>query len=496
MLNYPYHLYERLFYNVFTATFSPIVMEKRTPWDKYQLILPSLSQDVSITELSRTHNIPVRTLRDWKKKFINLGLPGLDHIKRKDQGTRRCMSQQMQELIGGFAILKPKLKITAIYQKIVLLAERANQKPPSYTTVYNVVRKIKPALITLSHEGVKAYRQKFELIYRRECKAPNEIWQCDHTELDIYVLDSDGKEVKTWLTIIMDDYSRAIAGFLLSVEAPSAINTALALRQAISRKEEPCWQICGIPQILYTDHGTDFMSVHIQQVCVNLKIRHFNSAVGRPQGRGKIERFFRTLNDTLLASLPGYSQNGKPLSKPKLTFTELNAAIKDFILKTYNHQIHSSTGVSPLQKWSEGFLPQLPDSFEELDLLLLYIQKPRRVQRDGIRFHGMRYISIVLAAFVGETVTIRYDPNDLAEIKVYHQDNFLCKAVCQDLSDMTISLKEIKAARSSVKKDLFDQLRQSKAFIKGITGRKGPSSPTQSVVREQKTSKLRIYENE
>lgn len=104
-------------------------MAKRTPWDKYQLILPSLSQDVSITELSRTHNIPVRTLRDWKKKFINLGLPGLDHIKRKDQGTRRCMSQQMQELIGGFAILKPKLKITAIYQKIVLLAERANQKP-------------------------------------------------------------------------------------------------------------------------------------------------------------------------------------------------------------------------------------------------------------------------------------------------------------------------------------------------------------------------------
>jgi len=51
-----------------------------------------------------------------------------------------------------------KLKITAIHHKIVLLAEQANQKPPSYTTVYNAVRKIKPALLTLSHEGVKAYR--------------------------------------------------------------------------------------------------------------------------------------------------------------------------------------------------------------------------------------------------------------------------------------------------------------------------------------------------
>ena len=134
-------------------------MAKRTSWDKYQLILPSLNQDVSITELSRTYNIPVRTLRDWKKKFIDLGLPGLDHMKRKDQGTRKCMSPQMQELIGGFALLRPKLRITAIYQKIVLLAEQTNQKPPSYTTVYNVVRKIKPALLTLSHEGVKAYRK-------------------------------------------------------------------------------------------------------------------------------------------------------------------------------------------------------------------------------------------------------------------------------------------------------------------------------------------------
>ena len=112
-----------------------------------------------------------------------------------------------------------------------------------------------------------------------------------------------------------------------------------------------------------------------------------------PQGRGKIERFFRTLNDTLFATIPVYSQNGKPLSKPKLTFTQLNAAVKDFIVTTYNQQINRTIVVSPLQRWSESFLPQMADSVEELDLLLLYIQKPRKVPRDGIRFHGMRYIS-------------------------------------------------------------------------------------------------------
>ena len=61
-----------------------------------------------------------------------------------------------------------------------------------------------------------------------------------------------------WLTVVSDDYSRAVAGYFLSFEAPSSIQTALALRQAIWRKEDPRWHVCGIPEILYSDNGTDF----------------------------------------------------------------------------------------------------------------------------------------------------------------------------------------------------------------------------------------------
>jgi len=52
---------------------------------------------------------------------------------------------------------------------------------------------------------------------------------------------------------MMDDYSRAIMGYELSLMAPSALKTALALRQAIWRKKEPYWPMCGIPATLYTD---------------------------------------------------------------------------------------------------------------------------------------------------------------------------------------------------------------------------------------------------
>jgi len=68
--------------------------------------------------------------------------------------------------------------------------------------------------------------------------------------LDIWLLDEHGRPARPWLTSIMDDYSRAIAGYVLSFQTPSAIHTALALRQAIWRKSDAQWQVCGIPATL------------------------------------------------------------------------------------------------------------------------------------------------------------------------------------------------------------------------------------------------------
>ena len=112
-----------------------------------------------------------------------------------------------------------------------------------------------PALVMLAHDGAKAYSETFDLVHRTEAKRPNAVWQADHTELDLFVTDGSGKPRKPWLTVILDDYSRAVAGYSLYLSAPSAIQTALALRQAIWRKAQAGWHVCGIPQVLYTDHG-------------------------------------------------------------------------------------------------------------------------------------------------------------------------------------------------------------------------------------------------
>ncbi|GAA0353941.1 transposase (fragment) [Micropruina glycogenica] len=146
-----------------------------------------------------------------------------------------------------------------------------------------IVQGLDPALVTLALEGPASYRDQYELVYRFRADRPNHIWQADHTELDIMVVGANGKPDRPWLTAIEDDYSRAICGYTVFTGAPSALNTALALRQAIWRKPDPSWAMCGLPDVLYVDHGSDFTSHHLDRTAVELHIRLIHSTVARPQ---------------------------------------------------------------------------------------------------------------------------------------------------------------------------------------------------------------------
>lgn len=133
-------------------------------------------------------------------------------------------------------------------------------------------------------------------------------------------------------------------------------------------------------------------------------------------------------------------------------------------------RIHPETGQTPAARWQAGeWLPRMPDSLERLDLLLLTVATPRKVQRDGIRCHGLRYFSLTLAAFVGETVTIRNDPRDLAEIRVFHRGEFLCKAVSAELAAVSISIKDLQAARNQRRRELGQQLAARRSVVDILT---------------------------
>ena len=282
----------------------------------------------------------------------------------------------------------------AIHKRITKLANQEGWRVPSYSTVYAIVRALDPAMVTLAQDGAAAYRDRHELIHRHRADAPNAMWQADHTMLDLLILDANGTAVRPCLTIIMDDHSRVVAGFLVFLGAPSALQTSLALRQAIWRKRATSWPVCGIPDVLYVDHGCDFTSKHLERAAAELRIRLIHSTVARPQGRGKIERFFGTLNTELLPDLPGHLNEGKPTTPPKLSLSELDTEIGHWITATYNTRAHSETGVAPITAWcGKGWLPRMPESLETLDELLVMVAKPRVVRRDGVHFQGLRFAS-------------------------------------------------------------------------------------------------------
>lgn len=202
----------------------------------------------------------------------------------------------------------------------------------------------------------------------------------------------------------------------------------------------------------------------------------------------------------MLPQLPGYlppSGLGSP-SAPRLSLAELDAALGDWISAGYHARTHSETKAPPLERWSAGgWLPRLPESLEQLDLLLLAVAKPRIVHRDGIRFAGMRYLDLTLAAYVGEPVTVRYDPRDMAEIRVFHQDNFLCRAVSPELADQTISFRELQAARTARRRQLRTALDQRRSLVDDLAPAPAPatSAPMTSQPRAPRPQLRRYHED-
>jgi putative transposase len=351
--------------------------------ERFQTIRPFLEEDVSLSEVARSAGMSVRMAWYWVERYRKDGLVGLARQVRHDKGRQR-LSPALQQVIEGLALRKPRPSIATVHRKAAEAAKKFEERTPSYSLVYALIKRMEPALLTMAHDGTKSYSDRFELVHRREAEAPNAIWQADHTELDILVKDDEGKPRKPWLTIILDDHSRAVAGYLLFFTAPSVIQTALALRQAIWRKAQPGWHVCGIPQVLYTDHGSDFTSQHIEQVTADLKIRLIFSTVGKPRGRGKIERFFQSLSQVFLSRLPGYGP-GRTGGSTVLTLPELAQEMERYLIQEYLVTPHRETG-HPTPR------PGVPTGERLQKLLTIKLVRSNQTQHRGFD-RGMRYAS-------------------------------------------------------------------------------------------------------
>lgn len=104
----------------------------------------------------------------------------------------------------------------------------------------------------------------------------------------------------------------------------------------------------------------------------------------------------------------------------------------------------------------------MPETVDDLNLLLLTVAETRIVHRDGVRFQGLRYISPLLAAYVEEQVVIRYDSRD-----ILHKGQYICKAVGPDHTSATVSLKDIQHAGATRRRQPRGQITERIAVVAG-----------------------------
>lgn len=128
--------------------------------------------------------VPLRTAQRWLAHDRQAGLAALAPTARRDRGQRRFPAE-LAALIEVTALRRPAPSIAHVHRQTSTIAMARGWPVPSYGTVRAIVGAIDPGMATLAHDGPVRYRERFELVYRREASRPNDQWQADHTQLEL-----------------------------------------------------------------------------------------------------------------------------------------------------------------------------------------------------------------------------------------------------------------------------------------------------------------------
>lgn len=167
--------------------------DRRRALERFRQLRSHLEQEVPLARIADEAAVSLRTAQRWVRRYRECGLAGLIRTGRADRGTRRRLHDELRQLAEGLALQRPPLGPTAIHRELCRVADARGYSPPRFSTVYSAIRGLPAALKTLALEGEKSYREAFDLIHRREAARPNEIWQADHTQLDLWAKRDDGQ---------------------------------------------------------------------------------------------------------------------------------------------------------------------------------------------------------------------------------------------------------------------------------------------------------------
>lgn len=338
---------------------------------------------------SERTTISATTIRRWLTSYMaNQDIHSLHPRKRADNGGNRLIDEETAATLIEARKAYRKLPIT----ELIHMMEKKGVLPPcndpSLSTYYRFFKKHRD----LIERPEKKDRRRFEADY------PNDIWQSDAMHGPKVRI--DGKQIKTYLIAFIDDHSRIIPNAVFYTRE-SLANFLSALKGALLMR--------GIPRKLYVDNGPTFRSNHLAYTAAALQINLIHARPYSPQGKGKIERFFRTVRGSFLSDelINEINQANHPLM-------ELNERFSVWLMDRYHLKVHSSLSEAPLERFKNGIemVRPAPDNLED------YFRKAvmRTVTTDRVvHLNGKQYEAPV--DLIGERIELLYHDKPYSEVE-------------------------------------------------------------------------------
>jgi transposase InsO family protein len=325
------------------------------------------------------------TILRWVKLYKDSGgkLDALCNHDRSDNGKSRAIDEET-----GLALirLRDELPKATVHRLVSEMNKRRLVSPGLVLTTATVHRFLRSNGLMKRTGALPEDRRRFE------AELPNDLWQSDCMHGPS--VEHQGKKRKTYLLAFIDDHSRLVphAEFYLSESLPSYLK---ALEEALLTR--------GLPRKIYTDNGSAFRSHHLEHVTASLGIALIHARPYKPQGKGKIERFFRTVRSDFLSGFRGN------------TLAELNQALFFWLNEIYHQRIHSSTGQTPFARFTSRMqcLREAPNNLKD------YFRKTvrRRVAKDRtISLDGRIFEAPV--SLIGRQVALMYHEEESERVEI------------------------------------------------------------------------------
>jgi putative transposase len=369
---------------------APLVLESLPRGELTRRAQEIAARHYEIPHSERT-SISVDTLLEWALRYRNGGFEALAPQARQDRGKSRTLTPQLADLIERLKRENPHRTGTTLLRELALSSGK-NAPGVSASTLYRFLKQR-----GLSEKQLLAppAHKKFE------AEHSNQIWQSDML-FGPYVPRPGGGKIQAYLHATLDDASRLIphAQFYLSQGLDACLD---CLRQAIAAR--------GLPVRLYVDNAKIYRGQQLARIAASIGILVVHTPPYQPEGRGKIERYFRSVREQFLANLD---------RKQTLSLEDLNERLWAWIDNAYHRTEHSSLGTTPLVRWQRDIehVRQLPPA---TDLRRLFFHRLNRLVRRDCTFLLQNCYYEAPPQLVGETIQVRFDPLDAVSVEIYFQ---------------------------------------------------------------------------